>query len=93
MKIRYVGHAKKRMLLRNIQEYQVVQVLLDPTETIKSKKEIDRYLSYRFFDYISEYKTTRFLVVVHTDKRIEPINIISTILKTRNELKIDGFNL
>ena len=38
MKIRYVGHAKKRMLLRNIQEYQVVQVLLGPTETIKSKK-------------------------------------------------------
>jgi|GEM_PF-3553191 len=52
MKIRYVGHAKKRMILRNIQEYQVVQVLLGLTETIKSKQEIDRYLSYRFFDYV-----------------------------------------
>lgn len=93
MKIRYVGHAKKRMLLRNVQEFQVVQVLLGPTETIKSKQEIDRYLSYRFFDYVKEYNTTRFLVVVNTDKTIEPINIISTILKTRNELKIDGFNL
>jgi len=93
MKIRYVGHVKKRMLLRNIQEYQVVKVLLGPTETIQSKKEVDRYLSYRFFDYIQEYKTTRFLVVVHTYKRVEPINIISTILKTRNELKIDGFTI
>jgi len=52
MKIRYVGHAKKRMILRNIQEYQVVQVLLGLTETIKSKQEIDRYLSYRFFDNV-----------------------------------------
>ncbi len=93
MEIRYVGHAKKRMILRNIQEYQVVQVLLSPTETIKSKKEVDRYLSFRFFDYVQEYATTRFLVVVHTDKSVEPIYIISVILKTRRELIQDGFNL
>lgn len=77
---------------RYIFEYQINEIINNPTETIKSKTNKKNYLSYN--KNVTDLSNSKlYIIVVHTDLNKYDVIIISVIQRDKGGLKAYGFKI
>jgi adenine C2-methylase RlmN of 23S rRNA A2503 and tRNA A37 len=78
------------MNVYQITDKEIRDTLINSTETITTSEDHDKCLSYKLFRK-NKRITTEYLVLVHTDKKQQVINIINMYITSRRRLRYHGF--